>query len=205
MGPWFAKLESPSLPAYFLLLTHPGTQLQTRNCSSNAQLREMCNYSIWCTSDKTQEGNWDGEMGRGGCYRIPSRRAAQLPIWAPVPNEKTGKNVGGFVGFTQGACSKTQQSWSSRWHILTATICPTKSNSVAGFVVLALGKKKKKENLVTGKEAGKAWRSVITIWLHSVWKKREKGLVLSSWGKLWKVILFWLAIFFVFLAPQRTV
>lgn len=26
MGPCFAKLESPSLPAYFCLLTHPATQ-----------------------------------------------------------------------------------------------------------------------------------------------------------------------------------
>lgn len=115
-----------------------------------------------------------GEKGRGGCYRRwreSSGTAAWLSFWALVPNaEEEEKSVGGIVGFSQGSCSKTPQSRSSRWYILTATILCVQHKAILFQALLCW---LQKNNLVAGGQAGKAWRSAISIWLHSVWKKRE--------------------------------
>lgn len=71
MGPWSAKLESPSLAAYFFLLTLPTTQividlelLQYSTTERNAELQ-------WLMHVRQNPGGETetGEMGRGGCYK----------------------------------------------------------------------------------------------------------------------------------------
>lgn len=141
MGPWSAKLESPSLAAYFFLLTLPTTQividlelLQYSTTERNAELQCLMRVRQNLGGETKT-----GETGRGGCYEKKILEGLWVSLRKPVVKHHSPKAV-------DGTSSQQRYCVQHKAILLQALLCWLK-----------------KKNSVSGGEAGKAWRSPITI------------------------------------------